>query len=1170
MRLSLFVLLVSFMAFVGVAYAQIADTPWPMFMHDLRHTGQSPYQGFGEVNVKWKISGYDFASTKGTADPVIGSDGTIYIGGAGELFAFYPNGTLKWNVTLPNLGEVAQAPAIASDGTIYVTGSGYRLYALYPNGSIKWYFDAGGTGIVSSPAISPWGTIYFAGGGGFGESRLWALLPNGVEHWNFSIGYTEASVAISDNTIYVAHSNGLYAYYPNGTLKWNYTTGGATTSPAIASDGTIYVGSQDGYLYAFYPNGTLKWRSNGSYVNTPVVGTPGIVNDGTILFRKEDAASWNPDWLIALYPNGTLKWKVHSLGNWGSDGIVTTADGTIYVADNVGLHAFNPDGTLKWEYSAIIEGSIPAIASDGTIYVANGDTLWAFSDLTPPSVTIISPQNISYATSTVQINVSTSDPSGIAEVKAQIDGTTNITLTYQNGYYVGLATGLAEGSHWIRIYAKDNFSNVNSSRIVYFTVDITAPILAFVPPTPANNSLINQNYVEVNVSIYETSLNSFVFNWNGVNYSIYDNSLVLAMNFNNNSALGENSTFTADISIYENDGKIHEAIYVDGKYGKALQFDGVDDYIEVPDSPELRVSEYTFEAWVKPYPNPSSTTEWNAIITKRDNGTSGMGLYVNKQDGRFLLWHTSGSSSYNVFSSPKAYGEWYHIVGTYNGSEMRIYVNGKLEGSLSAPPPSEFINPVTIGSGLTSWYFNGIIDEVRIYNRALSEEEVKLLYHSTLWKYNSTHWYFYVNMTNLTSGIHAYYLWANDTAGNYASGKRYVEIVKAYIDFLPCSITSPGYYILKVNYTGLEGFAISINASDVVLDLNGFELNGSGILCINKTNVTIKNGTISSSQILFEYISNGRIEGIKFGLAEVNLMHSKSIIVSDNRGELSILLDCCVNTTVQNNTIKGEVVLVSGMENRITNNTFIGRPIGPCLEVAIRLWESCYNTISSNVYEGIWFYDPSTGKYYPSGLFGIYLGKSKYNMISNNEIRFACNGIGLDYSTKNEIFRNKIRDNLNGATLINSTNNVFYLNDFINNSVNVISNNSTNIWNSTTTIAYTYNNSKFVGYLGNHWDNFDGADNNGDGVIDEPYQIDEGNIDFHPLKKPIDNYSIKIIKGDFNCDGMIDIGDACYVAYIVVGKIPQDLRADFNGNERVDIGDLVRIVYYILEKIDVL
>ncbi|MFQ6063760.1 MAG: PKD domain-containing protein, partial [Methanosarcinales archaeon] len=58
------------------------------------------------------------------------------------------------------------------------------------------------------------------------------------------------------------------------------------------------------------------------------------------------------------------------------------------------------------------------------------------------------------------------------------------------------------------------------------------------------------------------------------------------------------------------------------------------------------------------------------------------------------------------------------------------------------------------------------------------------------------------------------------------------------------------------------------------------------------------------------------------------------------------------------------------------------------------------------------------------------------------------------------------------------------------------------------------------------------------------------------------------IKGDFNGNGRVDLEDATYVAYMVVGKVPVDLSADFNGNGRVDIGDATKIAYYLVGKID--
>ncbi|MFQ6071727.1 MAG: dockerin type I domain-containing protein [Methanosarcinales archaeon] len=57
------------------------------------------------------------------------------------------------------------------------------------------------------------------------------------------------------------------------------------------------------------------------------------------------------------------------------------------------------------------------------------------------------------------------------------------------------------------------------------------------------------------------------------------------------------------------------------------------------------------------------------------------------------------------------------------------------------------------------------------------------------------------------------------------------------------------------------------------------------------------------------------------------------------------------------------------------------------------------------------------------------------------------------------------------------------------------------------------------------------------------------------------------MKGDFDGNGRVDIGDATYVAYMVVGKVLEELEADFNGNGRVDIGDAAKIAYYLVGKI---
>jgi outer membrane protein assembly factor BamB len=73
----------------------------------------------------------------------------------------------------------------------------------------------------------------------------------------------------------------------NGTLKWKYQTGGwiIGSSPAIASNGTIYIGSNDNYLHAINPDGTLKWRyQTGGWIYS----SPAIASDGTIYVGSDD------------------------------------------------------------------------------------------------------------------------------------------------------------------------------------------------------------------------------------------------------------------------------------------------------------------------------------------------------------------------------------------------------------------------------------------------------------------------------------------------------------------------------------------------------------------------------------------------------------------------------------------------------------------------------------------------------------------------------------------------------------------------------------------------------------------------------------------------------------------------------------------------------------------
>ena len=346
------------------------DSAWPMKCHDNRHTGRSPYSTAGNPDgvEKWR-----FRCDRIEGSPAIGADGTIYFGTMGsgdELYALYPNGTLKWKYET-DMWIWGSSPAIAEDRTIYVGSWDCGLYAIYPNGTLKWRFPASAV-ISSSPAIGNDGTIYF----GNSDRRIFAVNPNGTEKWHYDTGadiWGDPAIG-DDGTVYIGSwDTYFYALYPNnGTLRWRFKTGHYIKGPpSIADDGTIYIGSWDDYLYALYPNnGTMKWRHQ---VGEGTESNPSIGLDGTIYCGG--------GYLYAIYPNGTRKWTFDFGSNIHShqSSPAIDSDGIIYIGTHIGdvdggeIVAVNPDGTLRWRKTIAnyhVDSS-PCIGEDGTVYIGS-------------------------------------------------------------------------------------------------------------------------------------------------------------------------------------------------------------------------------------------------------------------------------------------------------------------------------------------------------------------------------------------------------------------------------------------------------------------------------------------------------------------------------------------------------------------------------------------------------------------------------------------------------------------------------------------------------------------------------------------------------------------------------------------------------------------------------
>ena len=179
-----------------------------------------------------------------------------------------------------------------------------------------------------------------------------------------------------------------------------------------------------------------------------------------------------------------------------------------------------------------------------------------------------------------------------------------------------------------------------------------------------------------------------------------------------------------DSSGNRNDGTIDGAKRTTGKFGGALRFDGVDDMVTVADSDSLDLTEaMTIEAWVKP---ARLRSMWRTVVIKEQRNQLAYALYA-ANGGRRPSGHVYTTRDRAVAgSSAVPIDRWTHLASTWDGSRVRLYVDGAQVADAALGRSAVSSGRALRFGGNTVWpeWFKGLIDEVRIYDRALTPAEL--------------------------------------------------------------------------------------------------------------------------------------------------------------------------------------------------------------------------------------------------------------------------------------------------------------------------------------------------------------------------------------------------------------------------------------------------------------
>jgi hypothetical protein len=579
-----------------------------------------------------------------------------------------------------------------------------------------------------------------------GTISMW-FKKNGNGGGSYQALIQRFDASVTGYQIYINNSDNIVRFYTNTVLASTYTLSD--------SNWHHYVVVNDGTTTHFFVDGVARGSGAQSMVSVTSPTTNNIGNysssgitNGAFDEVRIYSRALSATEVGALYSSGAEKLKVGPsnsglVGYWSfNDGTGTTAadfsgNGNTGTLTNMSAPA---TATSGWG-NGKLGGGLNFDGADDAVNLGGSTLLTPATAATYSAWVYIDGVNANYGTIISKYGITT-NPLWIGT-----DGgnSTQIDVCFANSCALNI-TGLTLNK-WIHIVLTNNGSTVVAYVDGVQSITAAGSLISGGGVTSIGYDINRANYPFKGkideVRIYSRALSATEVTTlytagtqkinasRNVTGSSLDNGLVGLWSFDGKDM---NGATAYDRSGNGNDGTLTNGpVPAIGKMGQALSFDGVDDYVGVSDSNSLDLTtHFTISLWMK----SSNISQYQTYLLSKLNNSGSDNVYsilYNYGGGRVQFYCGAGCgigmSGSEMFVTDTG---WHHIVYDYDGSTFTGYVDGVQKISQTA---AAILNPSTGNLLFASFnggqnYFNGSLDDVRIYNRALSASEIKLLYNT--------------------------------------------------------------------------------------------------------------------------------------------------------------------------------------------------------------------------------------------------------------------------------------------------------------------------------------------------------------------------------------------------------------------------------------------------------